>query len=385
MNERTNPETGEITTDQQVVVIDTAMTTAIVKAELDTRITTAHAFPRSMQMATRSILSLATLNEKIAAEMMYALARGNKPIRGASIRLAEIVVQCWGNCVSESRVIAVDRVNKKLTAEGVFTDLETNATSKSTVERGIADKRGRLYSEDMITVTGNAARSIARRNAIFAGVPKAVWGQAYEAAEECVAGNVATVAVTRDKAIKAFAVYGLKPEQVFKLIDVKGEQDIGIDEVLTLRALFSSIKNGEATVEELLTGAARGSTNFERVANPLQDDAAIPRRKASPAPATSAVATDSPAAATTQQQEEGGGEQSVAEGAADAGLSRRTSEQIGDDSAAATDPIAVAHERGRLAKVNGHQRKALPTEYRTPERVAEAKAWQAGFDEDGML
>jgi hypothetical protein len=290
MSERVDQKTGEIIPEQLPATVDTTMASAIVKAELDSRVTTAHAFPRSVATSVQNILSLVTLNEKTAETMIYAVPRGNKPIVGPSIRLAEIVSQCWGNCVSESRMVAIDRVNKIVTAEGLFTDLQTNSTVKASVERRISDKHGRLYSDDMIAVTGNAARSIARRNAILAGVPKAIWEQAYEAAEQCVAGDVATVAVTREKAIKAFAVYGLKPEQVYKLIDVKGEQDIGIDEVLSLRAMYASIKNGEATVEELMAEATRGATNFERVANPLKDAPGDkkpePRKKAAAATAT---------------------------------------------------------------------------------------------------
>jgi hypothetical protein len=378
MNERIDPETGEVT--NLPATVDTTMATAIAKAELDTRITTARAYPRSTQTAVQSILSLATLNEKTAETMMYALPRGNKPIRGASIRLAEIVQQCWGNCVSESRVVAIDRVNKIITAEGLFTDLQTNSTVKASVERRISDKHGRLYSDDMITVTGNAARSLARRNAIFAGVPKAVWEQAYEAAEQCVAGDIATLAVTREKAIKAFGVYGLKPEQVFQLIDVKGEQDIGLSEVLSLRAMFSSIKNGEATVEELLAAAARGSTNFDRVANPLQDDIANKRRKAP----TSSKATAPPVAegATTAgemptAEMQGGGAQST--GHKPAAVDETPNAAAAGDSAA-TDPITIAHQRGVEAKTAGHSRKAVPVEYREPERRAECEAWWAGHD-----
>ena len=373
MNERIDPETGEVT--NLPAMVDTTMATAIAKAELDTRITTAHAFPRSTQVVVQSILSLATLNEKTAETMMYALPRGNKPILGPSIRLAEIVSQCYGNCVSESRVVAIDRINKIITAEGLFTDLQTNSTVKASVERRISDKHGRLYSDDMITVTGNAARSIARRNAILAGVPKAIWEQAYEAAEQCVAGDIATVAVTRDKAIKAFAVYGLKPEQVFKLIDVKGEQDIGIPEVLALRAMFSSIKNGEATVEELLTESARGSTNFERVANPLQDDDAKKpqRRKAEPAPASPAVPS-----AGAQQQEGAQSTDTTVDATDDTGLSRRASS--GEAETAVGDSAAIAYEAGQAARAAGHARKAMPGEYRNAARKREAEAWLAGFD-----
>jgi hypothetical protein len=382
MNERINPETGEVTNLPATVNI--TMATAIAKAELDTRITTARAFPRSTQTSVQDILSLATLNEKTAETMIYALPRGNKPILGPSIRLAEIVSQCWGNCISESRVVAIDRINKIITAEGLFTDLQTNSTVKATAERRISDKHGRLYSDDMITVTGNAARSIARRNAILAGVPKAVWEQAYNEAERLIAGDVASLAVTREKAVKAFAVFGLKPEQVFKLIDVKGEQDIGITEVLALRAMFASIKNGETTVEELLTESARGSTNFDRVANPLQDDVANKRRKAptsskttpeSPAPASPAAEGATSAADMPTAGQQDGGAQSAGE--AD---ETRQSEAT-PDSAATTDPVTIAHQRGIAARAAGHPRKALPLEYRNnAERAAEADAWHAGFD-----
>lgn len=350
MNEQINSETGEVT--NLPATVDTTMAVAIAKAELDTRITTARAFPRSIQTSVQNILSLATLNEKTAETMMYALPRGNKPILGPSIRLAEIVSQCYGNCVSESRVVAIDRINKIITAEGLFTDLQTNSTVKASVERRISDKHGRLYSDDMITVTGNAARSIARRNAILAGVPKAIWEQAYEAAEKCIAGDVATLAVTREKAVKAFAVYGLKPEQVFKLIDVKGEQEIGISEVISLRAMFSSIKNGEATVEELLALSARGSTNFDRVANPLQDDA----NKAQPRKA--------PASAS-------GGEQSTVEPAA-TGLASAGQPQ--------GDSAVTAYKRGQEAKAAGHKITAVPGEYRDDAHAAEYIAWRNGFE-----
>jgi hypothetical protein len=390
MNERINPETGEVT--NLPATVDTTMATAIAKAELDTRITTARAYPRSIQTAVESILSLATYNEKAAESMIYALPRGNKPIVGASIRMAEVINQCWGNCVSESRVVAIDRVNKIITAEGSFTDLQTNSTVKATVERRISDKHGRLYSDDMITVTGNAARSIARRNAILAGVPKAIWEQAYEAAEQVVAGDVSTLAVTREKAIKAFAVYGLKPEQVFQLIDVKGEQDIGISQVLSLRAMFSSVKNGEATVEELLREAARGSTNFDRVANPLQDDVAnkSQRRKAPASSKTAPEPASAPAAPAEQLAagQSGGAQRTGPTAMEETRPSVDASSAVAPALSAATvtddlltdDQLMIAHKRGADAKIAGHNRRAIPIEYREPNRRAECEAWISGFD-----
>ncbi|MFN8826683.1 MAG: hypothetical protein ACK501_17070, partial [Planctomycetota bacterium] len=47
--------------------------------------------------------------------------------------------------------------------------------------RRITGKNGRRYSSDMIGVTGNAACSIALRNAVFRGIPRAFWIDIYDA------------------------------------------------------------------------------------------------------------------------------------------------------------------------------------------------------------
>jgi recombination protein RecT len=43
------------------------------------------------------------------------------------------------------------------------------------------------------------------------------------------------------------------------------------------------------------------------------------------------------------------------------------------------DPIRAAYECGREARAKGHQRRAVPPEYRTPERTKEAQAWDSGW------
>jgi hypothetical protein len=386
-------ETGEIMT-APMVVAETGMVTALARAELDTQIATAKTYPRSVKAVINNVMSLATLDDQTSAECIYTMPRAGKPIRGASIRFAEILNQQWGNCRVDARVIAIDRAIKVIVAEGTFHDLETNSATRAVVQRRISDKKGGLYNDDLIVVTGNAACAIAKRNAILGGVPKAVWRKAYGAAERVVAGDIKTLATRRDGAIKAFGTFGVKPEQVFAAIGVGSIDEITLDHIPTLVGMFSSIKNGEATVEELLTNAARGSTNFERVANPLQDDDAKKpqRRKAEPAPATSPAATASPAAGTTtQQQPQEGGAQSTgaAQDTVDLSSHASSTEAASGDSAATADPLALAYERGQAARAGGHARKTIPGEYRDSARKAEANAWLAGFDgkpfDEGLL
>ena len=61
-----------------------------------------------------------------------------------------------------------------ITAQAICHDLETNLAVSKEVKRRITNKYGKTYSEDMQVVTGNAASSIAFRNAVLAVIPKAV-------------------------------------------------------------------------------------------------------------------------------------------------------------------------------------------------------------------
>lgn len=345
-------EDGEVVETRPITEISTSTISAIAKVEIDTAIATARRYPRSIDKAVKNILSLTTIDEETAEEAIYALPRGGKPIRGPSVRLAETIQQCWGNCRVDARVINIDRENKIVEAESVFHDLETNSATRATVRRRIVDSKGRLYSDDMIIVTGNAACSIAKRNAILGGVPKAIWRRAYAEAERVIAGDVTTLNVTRDKAVRAFATYGVKPEQVFAAIGVRGIDDISIEHIPTLRGMFSAIKNGETTVEEVFAVRSGAPADFKPVANPLDDKAPAPTKTVEP-PAS--VATADPA---SDPEDDGDG-----------------------DSPREQTPADVAFDLGWKARRAGISKKAIPADMKTEGREPERDAWLRGWDE----
>lgn len=272
-----------ITQDGEVIEEGTALATAsmavqLQKAEIDQLVSTAHAFPRSLKRVQSSILSMATLDEESAEECIYALPRGGKPIRGPSIRFAEILKQSYGNCRAAARVVHVDKTEGYVEAEGVFHDLETNSASTARVRRRITDKGGRVFKDDMIIVTGNAACSIAMRNAILAGVPKPLWRKAYDMVQATITGDITTLSENREKAFKALAAFGVKPDQVFTSLGIQGEEDITVDHIATLRGMYSALKNGEATVEEMFVGTVKAVSDHQQIADPLSDEPAIKHR-----------------------------------------------------------------------------------------------------------
>jgi hypothetical protein len=141
------------------------------RAEIDTQISTAKQYPRSIKQFMSDAMAMVTLNEEVAQSCNYGLPRGGKIITGPSVRFAEIIYSAWGNARAGTRIIHED--GRFITAQGVCHDLQRNTMITKDVKRRITDKYGKTYNDDMVGVTGNAASSVALRNAILSVIPKA--------------------------------------------------------------------------------------------------------------------------------------------------------------------------------------------------------------------
>lgn len=257
-----NEKTDDVITPE-VMPQESALAT-IIKAEIDTQIATAKAFPRSLKIFMDKMLSMATVTQTVAESCTYALPRGGKTLKGPSVRLAEIVGSSYGNIRYGARVIFND--GKHVTAQGICHDLESNTFASVEVKRSImqneykwneatkkSERTGKMIpmTEDMQVVTGNAACSIALRNAIFKVVPAALIQDAYEKIQEVARGTAETLIARRDKAIKFFTDKGIKREQIAQVLGLQKVEDIDLDDLVTLTGMKSAFTNNESTMEEL--------------------------------------------------------------------------------------------------------------------------------------
>lgn len=221
----------------------------ITKAEIDVQISTAKAFPRSIKMFMDKAISIATVNEEVAASCAYALPRGGKTLEGPSVRLAEIVCSSYGNIRSGARVVHND--GRTITAQGICHDLETNNCVTVEVKRKITDRNGKTFSEDMQVVTGNAACAIAFRNAVFKVVPSALCQDIYDKVKEVAKGTEETLVVRRTKAVKYFKDLGVTEKQICDTLELKKIEDIDLESLSILRGMVTLIKNNESSIAEL--------------------------------------------------------------------------------------------------------------------------------------
>ena len=392
-----DPQTGEIASMSEGALDQGGLPLAVqlAKAELDQAVATAHAFPRSMQRVRDRINDLVMLDEETAQECVYALPRGGKPIKGPSVRFAEIVASQYGNCKVGTRVVEVNRIDKYVEAEGVFIDLESGMHRTARIRRRIVDRSGRLFNDDMIIVTGNAACSIALREAIMKGVPKALWRAAYQAAEGVIAGDIKTLAERRHGAITAFAAWGVKPEQIFASLEIDGMDDLGMDEIATLLSMHRAIKSGEQKVEDYFPAkadqgkaveASKGTAakmadiakgkdakkeaDHKAAEQNREDDAA--RQKMQDERDAKAKAKKDAAEEAEKQAENG-----EVESAGDTGPEKAEKAASGDDDGPSEDPETKAYHRGRKAHGRGTESDACPPDLKRDSVLADA--WAQGW------
>lgn len=226
---------------------------SIERANVDVQVATAKQYPRNVQRAIDNSIAIATMDEDTAQMCGYALPRGGKPITGPSVHLAKIIASNWGNLRTEAKVVQI--TDKQVISRGTCWDLENNVASAFEVRRSIVGKYGR-FTDDMITVTGNAANSIAYRNAVFSVIPKAVSEKVYLAAQRKMTGDLTDedkLISARTKAVKFLETeYGIKEEEVVKLCGKQTINQIRAEEIALLRGVCNSLKEGDTTVDELM-------------------------------------------------------------------------------------------------------------------------------------
>lgn len=247
------------------------------RANIDIQVSTAKQYPRSISRCANNAVAIATMDKETAQSCGYALPRGGKPITGPSVHLAKIIAQQYGNLRAEAKVVEI--TDRQVVSRGTAWDLETNYAVAFEVRRSIVGRNGNRFTDDMITVTGNAANSIAYRNAIFGVVPKSISDKAYKAAQHLITGDLSDeekLIKRRDGAIKHFVdTYAITEEEVIKLCGKYTVNQIQADEIALLLGFAQSLKDGDTTVEELMAPFRKGKAKTNGASAKSFDEDAV--------------------------------------------------------------------------------------------------------------
>ena len=223
------------------------------RAAIDTQVATAKQYPRDLKRVKENSIAIACMDEETAQSCRYAKPVGTKNVVGASVHLARIVAQQYGNIRVQQRIKNID--TKTIVAEAVAFDMETNYAVSVEARRSIIDKYGNRYKDSMIETASMAILAIAERNAILKIIPKAIVDAVYNEAFKCANGDLsdkAKLIIARDKALEFFkSEYGASEKQVVALLGLKTKDAIKPEHIADLRGYMQSLKDKEVTPDDL--------------------------------------------------------------------------------------------------------------------------------------
>ena len=267
--------------DNEIIEVKQAeMLQAINRAEVDIQIATAKQYPRDINASLNKIATYAMMDKETAEDCFYVLRRqdanGNSSvIEGLSVLMAEIIAGAWGNLRVQTRIIGND--GRMITAQAICHDLETNFAVSKEVKRRITTKSGKTYSEDMQVVTGNAAASIAFRNAVLAVIPKAITKRVINEVKQVALGQAIDVETARKNCLANFAKAGVNESMICQYLGIKSIAEIDKERLFELRATWNAIREGTTTVQETFIQPAieaKAQAAAEKKSNSAQEKAA---------------------------------------------------------------------------------------------------------------
>ena len=219
--------------------------------EVQARIIMAMHCPRDQDIAFNRIIR-ACKRKSLAERACYSYPKGKTIVSGASIRLAEVLAQSWGNI--DFGIREIERRLGVSICEAYAWDLETNTRTPRRFEvkhlRDTSSGSKKLTSERDIyeIVMNQGARRL--RACILAIIPGDIVEDAIEQCNRTLAESYSESLKDRiEKMLIAFAEFEVSKEMIEKrlghLVDKVTE-----NEFVNLKAIYTSLRDNFASIED---------------------------------------------------------------------------------------------------------------------------------------
>jgi len=264
-------------------------------AEVQGAVIMARRYPRNQIRAMDVILQACT-RPSLAERALYNYSRGGTEISGASIRLAEVCAQAWGNISFGMREVE-QRAYAGRPGESTIVayawDLETNVRDERVFqvkhERHSRSGSSRLTDpRDVYELVANqGARRL--RACILAVIPGDVVEAAVEQCEQTMLAKADTSPEAVGKLVQAFTPFGVTREMIEARIQRRIES-IRPAQIVQLRKVWSSLNDNMSVASdwfEMGKPAAAGGAAVPAEQAALQGNEGLKAKlgeKASPAP-----------------------------------------------------------------------------------------------------
>ena len=241
-------------------------------SEVQAMVVMAKQFPRNQIAATDRILNACT-RKTLAETAVYSYPRGGQMVEGASIRLAEVLAQNWGNI--DFGVREISQSNGESIVEAYAWDLETNTRKVQTftVPHKRFTKRGAQVLTDprdiYELVANNGARRL--RACILQIIPSDVTEAALNQCQVTLATHADISPESIKKMLEKFAEFGVSAKAIEMRYQVRLDA-IRPAQFVELRKIYNSLKDGISKAEDWFVVSDKPS-NSSNLNDIIQADA----------------------------------------------------------------------------------------------------------------
>jgi len=270
-----------MSTENEVKILESNTSMSVFEAQerasIDVQVSTAKRYPRDLKLVRNNSIVIVTMDIETAKACRYAKPVAGKVISGASVHLARIICQQYGNIRIQQRIKEIGE--RTIVAEAVAFDLETNYAVCVEARRSIwSKKNNKRFEESVVETNAMAILAIAERNAILKVVPKSIIDNVYNAAFNMVNGDLSDeqkLLKARSKAVSyCKEKYEATEDEICKAVGTKSIAGIGREQIIDLRGFLQSITDKELTADELFQRKIETET-----VDPFKKDAKKPAEK----------------------------------------------------------------------------------------------------------
>jgi len=233
----------------EIEIVEQTQLAIMQKAEIDTAIATAKQYPRSLTTFKDNALAYATSDHETAMECIYKRpVGGGKNAEGMSVRMAEIAAATYGNIKVQARI--VEQTERKVVCEGIAHDLESNNLQSIMKVETTVTKKGDPYSEGMRNTVALACLAKAKRDAIFAVIPRSLLRHVDKAIKEMLFGNAQSLEQTRKQMKDWIKTLPIDEMRVWATLKVDGIDDMTPSTIETVMGIWTGLNNSEFTLDD---------------------------------------------------------------------------------------------------------------------------------------
>lgn len=214
--------------------------------EIQSALIIAKRFPRDEIAANKRIMT-ACRRMSLAERALYRYPRGKESVTGPSIRMAEMLAQCWGNIVFGFREI--ERQKDSTLIEAFAWDQETNTRQTRIFHVDLKRKaQGKFVDIDDPRDQYEHVASMAQRRVracILAAIPVDVIDAAVaEVYKTLQAGDKAGAPLVDriKRLVLAFGEYAVTEKHIEKRLK-HAVADISVEEIVELQGIYNSLRD----------------------------------------------------------------------------------------------------------------------------------------------